>query len=69
MVWVIDNLASMLEYFTTAVSTDPISAMGVALGALFVLVPSVVFGGLAAAGLVEPLLPDNVTARERRQRS
>jgi hypothetical protein len=69
MVWVIDNLVSMLEYFTTAATTDPLSALGVVFGALFVGAASVAFGGLAAVGLVEPLLPENVTARERRQRS
>ena len=69
MVWVIDNLVSMLEHFTTAATTDPLSALGVLFGALFVGAASVAFGGLAAAGLVKPLLPDTATPRERRQRS
>ena len=69
MVWVIDNLVSMLEHFTTAATTDPISALGVLFGALFVGAASVAFGGLAVAGLVEPLLPESATVRERRQRS
>lgn len=67
MVWVIDNLVTMLEHFTTAATTDPISAVGVLFGVLFVGAASVAFGGLAVAGLLEPLLPENVTARERRQ--
>jgi len=69
MVWVIDNLVSMLEHFTTAATTDPISALGVLFGALFVGAASVAFGGLAVAGLVELLLPESATVRERRQRS
>jgi|AntRauMinimDraft_4_1070384.scaffolds.fasta_scaffold00015_107 hypothetical protein len=69
MVWVIDNLVSMLEHFTTAATTDPLSAIGVLFGALFVGAASVAFGGLAVAGLVDPLLPESVTVRERRQRS
>jgi hypothetical protein len=68
MVWVIDNLVSMLEHFTTAATTDPLSALGVLFGALFVGAASAAFGGLAAAGLLEPLLPENVTAHDRRQR-
>jgi len=69
MVWVIDNIVSMVEYFTTAATTDPISALGVLFGALFVGAASVAFGGLTVAGLLDPLLPENVTVRERRQRS
>lgn len=69
MVWVIDNVVTMIEHFTTAATTDPLSAVGVLFGALFVGAASVAFGGLAAAGLVEPLLPENVTTHERRQRS
>jgi hypothetical protein len=68
MVWVIDNLVTMLEHFTTAATTDPLSAVGVLLGALFVGAASAAFGGLAVAGLLDPLLPENVTARDRRQR-
>jgi hypothetical protein len=69
MVWVIDNLVSMVEHFATAASTDPLSALGVALGALFVGAASIAFGGLAAGGLVAPLLPETLTSHQRRQRS
>lgn len=68
MVWVIDNLVSMVDYFTTAASTDPLSAFLLALGALFIGAASVIFGGLAAAGMLDPLAPDAATSRTRRQR-
>lgn len=68
MVWVIDNLVSMVDHFATAASTDPLSALGVLFGALFVGAASAAFGGLALAGLVDPLIPESATRRQRRTR-
>jgi len=68
MVWVIDNVATMVEHFTTAATTDPLSAVGVLFGALFVGAASAAFGGVAVGGLLKPLLPDGAVTRQRRQR-
>jgi hypothetical protein len=68
MVWVIDDVVTMVEHFTTAATTDPLSALGVLFGALFVGAASAAFGGMAVGGLVKPLLPDSAVTRERRQR-
>lgn len=68
MVWIIDNLTTMVEHFTTAATTDPISAVGILFGALFVGAASAAFGGMALGGLLKPLLPDGAVTRQRRER-
>jgi hypothetical protein len=65
MVWFVDNLVSMVDYFTTAATTDPLSALGILFGALFVGAASAAFGGLAVAGLVDPLIPESATQQQR----
>jgi hypothetical protein len=67
MVWVIDDVVSMVDHFVTAASTDPLAVMGIVFGALFVGAASAAFGGLALAGLVDPLIPDSATQQQRRQ--
>ncbi|MFC3478077.1 hypothetical protein [Halobacterium litoreum] len=69
MVWVIDNVTSMVDHFATAASTDPLSAALIALGGLFVTVSAGAFGVLALGGLLSELVPDAATKRTRRQRS
>lgn len=69
MVWLLDDPVSMVENLLTAATTDPISAVLVALGALLVVFSGGVFGVLAAGALVEAIVPDASTTRQRRQRT
>ncbi|AAG20629.1 MULTISPECIES: hypothetical protein [Halobacterium] len=66
MVWIIDNLVTMVEHFTTAATTDPLSAIGILFGALFVTAAAGAFGALAVGGLISPLVPDSATIQQRR---
>lgn len=69
MVWLLDDPVSMVEYLTTAATTDPISALLVALGGLFVVAASVAFGGIALGGILDTFAPDSTTTRQRRPRT
>ena len=69
MVWIIDNLVTAVDLFGTVARTDPLSAVLLALGALFVAVSSVVFGYLALGGLLEPLAPEHLDHPARRKRT
>lgn len=66
MVWLIDNVASLVDNFAVAAQTDPISAVLFAFGALFVGAASAAFGVLALGGLLSPLAPE--TAQRPAQR-
>lgn len=68
MVWILEDPVSMVENLLTAASTDPVSAVLVALGALLVVASSAAFGALAAGAVVEALVPDSATERQRRAR-
>jgi len=68
MVWVIDNIVSLVENISTAATTDPISAVLVLFGAVFVVLAAGGFGALALGALAESLVPDTATERQRRPR-
>ncbi|NIB98386.1 hypothetical protein [Halobacterium sp. R2-5] len=68
MVWFIDNAVSLVENIATAASTDPLSAALVAVGGLIVALSAGGFGALTFGAVVESLVPDTSTSRQRRQR-
>lgn len=68
MVWIVDNIVSLVENFTTAATTDPISALLIALGGFFVVAASVAFGVPALGGILDLFVPDTATKRQRRAR-
>lgn len=69
MVWLLDDPVTMVENLVTAATTDPISAVLVLFGGLFVAASAGGFGVLALGGILSALTPDTATTRERRQRS
>ncbi|MFB6268506.1 MAG: hypothetical protein ABEH83_01080 [Halobacterium sp.] len=69
MVWILEDPVSMVENLLTAASTDPISALLVALGGLFVVAASGALGVLAVGAFFEAIVPDTATQRQRRQRT
>lgn len=69
MVWLIDNLVTAGELFGTVARTDPLSAILLALGALFVAFSSAVFGYLALGGVLEPFVPEHLDRPARRERT
>lgn len=58
MVWVIDNLVTLVQEFAAVATTDPISALLLALGAVLTAFASLFFGYLVAGGLLDFLTPD-----------
>jgi len=52
MPMVVDNLREMVERFTEVATTDPLSAVLLALGAVLTLVSVAIFGGLSLGGLL-----------------
>ena len=58
MVWVIDNLVSLVQEFATVATSDPLSAVLLALGAVLTAFASLFFGFLVAGGLLDFLTPD-----------
>jgi hypothetical protein len=51
---VVDNVREMVGFFTTVATTDPLSAILLALGALLTGVAVTIFGGLTVGGLIAP---------------
>lgn len=58
MVWVIDNLVTLVREFTAVATSDPISAVLLTLGALITAFASLYFGYLTVRGLLEFVLPE-----------
>ena len=58
MVWVIDNLVTLVQQFTEVATSDPLSAVLLALGALLTAFASLFFGYLALGGFLDFLTPD-----------
>ena len=58
MVWVIDNLVSLVQEFAAVATSDPLSAVLLALGAALTAFASLFFGFLVAGGLLDSLTPD-----------
>lgn len=66
MVWVIDNLVSLVQEFAAVATSDPLSAVLLALGAVLVAFSSGYFGYLVAGGLLDLLTPDGGGRSARR---
>lgn len=60
MVSIIENIVEMVDLFGNVATSGPLSAVLLALGAFFVIAPSVVFGYLAVGGLVDLVIPDSL---------
>lgn len=58
MVWVIDNLVTLVREFFAVATSDPLSALLMALGGLFTGVAAVFFGYLTVRGLLSAAMPD-----------
>lgn len=58
MVWVIDNLVTLVQEFTAVATNGPLSAVLLALGAILTIFASLFFGYLVAGGLLDLLTPD-----------
>lgn len=58
MVWVIDNLVTMVEQFTAVAMSDPLSAVLVTLGGLITGFAGLFFAYLVAGGLLDVVTPD-----------
>ena len=53
MVNIVQDVIDLSGYFTEVAITDPLSALLLLMGTVLVVVPSVVFGGLAALGIAD----------------
>ncbi len=60
MVTPIQDLFALGGYFAGIASGDPVSAVLLVFGFLFVVVPSVIFFGLAAGGILDWIIPDTL---------
>lgn len=60
MVNPIQDGIDLVGYFTDVALGDPINAVIMLFGFLFVVVPSVAFGVLAAGGILDSILPDTL---------
>jgi Na+-driven multidrug efflux pump len=58
MVWLIENVVTLVDKFAVAAGTDPLAAVAFAFGALFITLSAGAFGALALASLLSPLAPD-----------
>ena len=58
MASIIQNLSEMVRLFSEVALADPISAVLLALGAIFVAFSSVVFGLLTAGAVLDAVIPD-----------
>jgi hypothetical protein len=57
MVWLIDNALRLLELFASVALSDPLSAVLMLLGALFVGIPVAVGGYLTLGAVAELFTP------------
>lgn len=60
MVTPIQDGIDLIGYFADIALGDPVSAVLLAFGFLFVIVPSVILFGLAAGGIVDWVIPENL---------
>jgi len=60
MVSIVDNLTEMVSLFSDVATADPLSAVLLAVGALFVVAPSAALGYLAAGAFVDLLIPESI---------
>lgn len=61
MVWVIDNLVTLVQEMTAVATTDPVSAVLLTLGAILTAFASLFFGYLALGGFLDLLTPESST--------
>lgn len=50
----------LIGYFADVALGDPINIVIMLFGTLFIVVPSVIFFGIAAGGLLSPIIPDSL---------
>lgn len=60
MVNPIQNVIDLATYFAEVALGDPINIVLMAFGFLFVVVPSVIFFGIAAGGILDSIIPDDL---------
>lgn len=53
MVNVVQDVVDLGGYFTEVAISDPLSAILMLIGAVLIVVPSVIFGGLAVLGIID----------------
>jgi hypothetical protein len=58
MVWIVDNVVELGEQFSTVATTDPVSAVLLAIGALLTGVSLGAFGYLTLRGLLDWVTPE-----------
>jgi len=60
MVWILDNIVKLGELFGDVATSDPISGVLLALGAVLTAFASVAFGYLSARGLADAIIPSQL---------
>lgn len=60
MVNPIQDAIDLGGYFAEVALGDPINVVLMAFGFLFVVVPSVIFFGIAAGGILDSIIPDDL---------
>lgn len=60
MVTPIQDAIDLIGYFGDVALGDPINVVIMLFGFLFVVVPSVVFGVIAAGGILDSVIPDGL---------
>ncbi|NEU58924.1 hypothetical protein [Halorussus sp. MSC15.2] len=68
MASIIQNVLDMIGYFTDVAFAFPTSILLLTVGFLLVVLPSLVFGYLAAGGIVDYIVPDSVGRPPAHQR-
>jgi len=58
MVWIVDNVATLVEEFLGVATTDPLSFLLLATGAALVGAASLAMGYLTLGAAVDALVPD-----------
>ena len=60
MVSIVDNLTEMVSLFSDVATSDPLSAVLLAVGALFVVLPSAALGYLTAGAALDLVIPESI---------
>lgn len=59
MVWIVDNLLTLVQEFTQVALADPLSAVLLAIGGLITAFAAVGFGVLAVWGVIDWIVPES----------